>query len=56
MDKCQSCLYCDVYKDVNSDAKLYLCFADIEQENDGIRYVPEVSEFDSSDCVYFKKR
>ena len=58
MDKCRSCLYFDIYMtvDVTRNDKLYLCLADVEQEDDGTRYIPEISEFDSSDCIYFKEK
>ena len=57
-DKCENCLHCGIYSavDVTSHSKLYLCFADIKQEDDGIWYVPEISEFDSNDCIYFKEK
>ena len=56
-NKCQKCLYCDVYAvvDVTRNDKLYLCFADVDHDN-GIRYLAEVSEFDSEGCIYFKEK
>ena len=57
IDKCDNCLHCGVYSAVNANnSDLCLCFADVEQDDDGLWYIPEISVFDSSDCVYFKEK
>ena len=55
--KCQKCVYHEIYMTIDTHIhnKLYVCTADIESDDDGIRYIPEISEFDASGCLCFKK-
>jgi hypothetical protein len=56
-NKCQNCINLDIYAivDVTRNDKLYLCLADVDHD-DGIRYLAEVSEFDSERCTYFREK
>ena len=57
MKSCDKCIHMIEYVMVkNQDHKIQTCSGDGWEEHEGIHYIPEITEFDESDCLMFKEK
>ena len=57
MKSCTECIHMIEYVKIdNKDIKIMTCSGDgWEEEDDGLFLIPEISQFDESGCIMFKK-
>ena len=55
-DRCQDCIFADAYVALDDPQDtLLICSGDVDEE-DGATILHEVSKFDASDCMMWKKK